>query len=70
MVAAGKRSLSQAPAPAVDFDTLPDLTATEVVQLLCSRAISAVDYVEALDERYTSGGFSCNNPWYANCAEA
>lgn len=53
--------LGQAPAPAQS--DLPDLTAVQVVSLLCSRAITATEYVQALDERYMSGDFACNNPW-------
>lgn len=57
------RAGALSPAPAVDFDNLPDLPASEAVELLCSRAITAVDYVEALDSRYQSGDYACNNPW-------
>ena len=45
------------------FDTLPELPATQVVELLCSRQITAVDYVEALYDRYESGGYECLNPF-------
>ena len=33
------------------------------MQLLCSRQITAVDYVEALYDRYESGGYECLNPF-------
>lgn len=42
---------------------LPDLTAVEAVAALCARNFTAVQYVTALNERYVSGGYSCNNPW-------
>ena len=43
--------------------TLPDLTATEAVAMLCSRQMSAVEYVSALYEHYEEGGYECNNPF-------
>lgn len=42
---------------------LPDLTAVQAVAALCARNFTAVQYVTALNERYLSGGYSCNNPW-------
>ena len=42
---------------------LPDLTAVQAVAALCARNFTAVQYVTALNERYNSGGWSCNNPW-------
>ena len=69
---AGVRQLLQTSAASnqmqVDVDTgptssLPDLTAVEAITMLCARNFTAVQYVTALDQRYASGGFSCNNPW-------
>ncbi|KAL3142981.1 hypothetical protein ABBQ38_003263 [Trebouxia sp. C0009 RCD-2024] len=55
----GGRALLQSVTPA----SLPNLTAVEAVALLCSRNITAVEYVTALNDRYENGGYSCNNPW-------
>lgn len=65
-VPAGVRQLLQTAADSVDTGPnsgLPDLTAVDAVAALCARNFTAVQYVTALDQRYTSGGFSCNNPW-------
>lgn len=50
------------PASGID-NSLPDLTAVQAVALLCARNVTAVEYVNALNDRYVTGGFSCNNPW-------
>ena len=65
---AGHRRLLQSGSGAGTVDTgpksgLPDLTAVEAVAMLCARNLTAVQYVTALNERYVSGGYSCNNPW-------
>ena len=63
--AAGQRTLLQS-TPNVDTgpkSSLPDLTAVEAVAALCARNFTAVEYVTALNQRYVSGGYSCNNPW-------
>ena len=63
---AGSRDLLQSGLSAVNTGPtsfLPDLTAVQAVALLCARNITAVDYVTALNTRYVSGGYSCNNPW-------
>ena len=60
---AGGATIAPATGLTPSFDTLPDLPATQVVQLLCSRQITAVDYVEALYDRYESGGYECLNPF-------
>ncbi len=49
-----------APAPGI-ATALTDLPAYEVVELLCARNITAVQYVEALLEKYESGGYECLN---------
>lgn len=54
---------SSAPAPSLMPATLPGLTATQAVDMLCSREITAVEYVEALFDRYYGGGFECLNSW-------
>lgn len=64
----GERSLLQAASGTATVNTgptsgLPDLTAVEAVAALCARNFTAVQYVTALNERYVSGGYSCNNPW-------
>ena len=43
--------------------TLPGLTATQAVAMLCARQISAVEYVTALYDHYMDGGYECNNPF-------
>lgn len=63
---AGSRDLLQSELLAVNTgpnSSLPDLTAVQAVALLCARNITAVEYVTALNTRYVSGGYSCNNPW-------
>lgn len=66
--ATGERTLLQAASRNATVNTgptsgLPDLTAVEAVAALCARNFTAVQYVTALNERYVSGGYSCNNPW-------
>ena len=41
--------------------SLPDLTATQAIALLCARDITSAQYVQALFDRYDSGGFECLN---------
>ena len=55
--------LASAPAPSVTpaNTSLPDLTATQAIAMLCARDVTAVQYVEALFDRYDSGGFECLN---------
>ena len=63
---AGSRALLQASQQATVTSansSLPDLTAVEAVAMLCARNFTAVEYVTALNERYVSGGYACNNPW-------
>ena len=61
---AGERALLQARSVNTGPTSgLPDLTAVEAVAALCARNFTAVQYVTALNERYVSGGYSCNNPW-------
>ena len=66
---AGARDLLQSiPAPSLAPAQLSDanlrlLTATQAVSLLCSRQITAVQYVTALDNYYRSSGYECTNPW-------
>ena len=50
---------SPAPSP-FSLDSLPELTATEAVALLCSRQITAVEYVQSLLDRLDSG-WECLN---------
>lgn len=50
-----------APLQAPSMMELPDLPATKILEILCSRTITATDYVEALVDRYQSGGFECLN---------
>ena len=54
-------SPSLSPAPAPSFSELPFLSATEAQELLCSRTVTTVQYVQALLDFYQSGGFSCLN---------
>lgn len=45
------------PAPAPSTSELPFLSATEAQELLCSRTVTTVQYVQALLDHYESGGF-------------
>ena len=60
---AARSLLASAPASSVvpANSSLPDLTATQAIALLCAREITSVQYVQALFERYDSGGFECLN---------
>ena len=41
--------------------SLPDLSATQAIAMLCARDITSVEYVQALFDRYDTGGFECLN---------
>ena len=49
-----------APTPGISSSPA-ELPAYEVVELLCARNITAVEYVEALLEKYEEGGYECLN---------
>lgn len=59
------RGLLQASAPSSSVTpantSLPDLTATQAIARLCARDVTSVEYVQALFDRYDSGGFECLN---------
>lgn len=59
------RGLLQASAPSSSVTpantSLPDLTATQAIAMLCARDVTSVEYVQALFDRYDSGGFECLN---------
>ncbi len=52
---------ASAPASSVVPTNLFNLTASEVVPLLCNRTITAVEYVHALFDYYDQGAFACLN---------
>jgi len=41
--------------------SVTDLTATQAIAMLCSRNMTAVQYVQALFGHYDAGGFECLN---------
>ena len=41
--------------------SLPDLSATQAIAMLCARDVTSVEYVQALFDRYDTGGFECLN---------
>ncbi len=41
--------------------SITDLTATQAIAMLCSRNMTAVQYVQALFGHYDAGGFECLN---------
>lgn len=53
----------QGVAPSPGALDLAELTASQVVALLCARDITAVEYVQALNDRYEAGGYECLNAW-------
>jgi mandelamide amidase len=58
---------TSASAPATSLTPSPAamaaLTATQAIDMLCSRNITAVDYVQGLFSFYDQGGFGCLNSW-------
>lgn len=57
-------------APAPSMESLPELDATAAVELLCSRTITARQYLEALYARLWADGYSCLNAFqYVNTSQ-
>ena len=54
--------LSGSSTPVMPANTsLADLTATQAIAMLCARDTTSAAYVQALFDRYDSGGFECLN---------